>query len=153
MKSLWRSLGAVAAMAAALTGAPALAQQTGPEGMWGCEMTYTALDNSGNRTSGYVKKYMMGVYQGGAMEARGSTLGVGGQSEFQAQGQWQVQQNMFMAQAQGMEQSAFGTMPTMFIMMGQLASDGRTMSFTNETPDPSRSYIMDRSIFMCQRQG
>ncbi|MFD1252378.1 hypothetical protein DEVEQU_03737 [Devosia equisanguinis] len=127
---------------------PSLAQF---EGNWQCEMTYTELNQQGQRTSGYVKQYVMGVYPGGGMEAQGAYVGIGGQTQFQVQGQWKVDQGHFMAQAQGMQQSQFGTMPEMLIMLAQPGADGRTMSYNYEQRDPSGSYVMNRQLYACQR--
>ncbi len=151
MKSI--SLSLTSAVALALVALPASAQQANYEGVWGCQASYTALDNFGNRTGGYVQQFMMGVYQGGAVHINGSMTGISGQSSFETQGQWKIDQSVFFAQTQGMEQSAFGTMPTMVMVVAQMAPDGRTMGYTLENPDPTRSYITDRSIYLCERHG
>jgi hypothetical protein len=144
------------ALAAVLTAAgssAALAQNASPVGQWGCNMTFTELNQFGNRTSGYAQEYRIAVYQNGTFDVGGTTMGVSGYSQFQGQGQWQLQQNVFIAQGQAQEQSSFGIMPTMFMMLGTLSPDGGGMSFTNESPDPSGTYIMSRSHYLCQRQG
>lgn len=127
---------------------PSLAQF---EGTWTCEMTYTELNPHGQRTSGYVKQYRMGVYSGGGFEAQGNYVGIGGPTQFQVQGQWGVDQGHFMAQAQGMQQSQFGSMPELFVTLGLPGPDGSTMSYNHEQRDPSGSYVMNRQLYQCQR--
>jgi len=127
---------------------PAFAQL---EGSWQCEMTYTELNPQGQRTSGYVKQFVMGVYAGGGLEVQGSYTGIGGVTQFQVQGQWKVDQGHFMAQAQGMQQSQWGTMPEMFVMLGLPSPDGSSMSYNHEQRDPSGSYVMNRQLFACRR--
>jgi hypothetical protein len=144
-----------AIVAMLISAAPAHAQTFSQspqlEGTWQCEMTYTELNQQGQRTSGYVKQYMMGVYPGGGLEAQGNYVGIGGPTQFQVQGQWKFEQGHFIAQAQGMQQSQFGSMPELFMMMGQPGADGRTMSFSYEQPDPSGTYVMNRQLYACQR--
>lgn len=139
---------ALATLGLLAASAPSAAQF---EGTWQCEMSYTELDQQGQRTSGFVKQYRMGVYPGGGIEAQGSYTGIGGPTQFQVQGQWKVEQNHFIAEAQGMQQSQWGTMPEMFIMMGLPGPDGRTMSFSYEQRDPSGSYVTNRQLYACQR--
>jgi hypothetical protein len=95
-------IAAVATLALLMSTVPTFAQL---EGTWQCEMTYTELTPQGQRTSGYIKQYIMGVYAGGGLEVQGSYTGIGGLTQFQVQGQWKIDQGHFMAQAQGMQQS------------------------------------------------
>lgn len=147
MNKAFRIAAGVAAGLLAAT-APVLGQF---EGTWQCQMTYTELDQQGQRTSGYIKQYMMGVYAGGGLEAQGSYTGIGGATQLQVQGQWKVEQGHFMAQAQGMQQSQWGSMPEMFIMLGLPGPDGNTMSYNHEQRDASGSYVMNRQLYACQR--
>lgn len=142
------SIGLLAAAGLLAATYPALAQF---EGTWRCEMTYTEMNAQGQRTSGYVKQFMMNAYAGGGLDAQGSYMGIGGPTQFQVSGQWKVDQGHFMAQAQGMQQSQWGTMPEMFIMLALPGPDGRTMSFTYEQPDPSGRYVMNRQLYACER--
>ena len=141
-------IAAVATLALLMSTVPTFAQL---EGTWQCEMTYTELTPQGQRTSGYIKQYIMGVYAGGGLEVQGSYTGIGGLTQFQVQGQWQIDQGHFMAQAQGMQQSQWGTMPEMFVMLGLPSPDGSTMSYNHEQRDASGSYVMSRQLFACRR--
>ena len=72
-------IAAVATLALLMSTVPTFAQL---EGTWQCEMTYTELTPQGQRTSGYIKQYIMGVYAGGGLEVQGSYTGIGGLTQF-----------------------------------------------------------------------
>jgi hypothetical protein len=116
-------------------------------------MSYTELDRTGNRTSGHMQEYHLAVYPNGTFEVAGNTLGGVGATPFQGQGQWNMLGELFNGQASIQEQGMLGSIPIPFMMLANVAPDGRSMSFSNEQADPSRTYVMNRSIYYCDRRG
>lgn len=131
----------------------AYSQTQSAVGQWACQMTYTEFDQMGNRTSGFVKEYFLAVHANGAFEVAGNMLGAAGTTPFQGQGQWSMQGGLFSGQGPIQEQSMFGSMSNMFVMLANVAPDGRSMMFSNEQADPNRRYVMSRSIYACDRRG
>lgn len=131
--------------------AAAMAQTTSPVGQWACQMTYTELDRFGNRTSGFVREYMLGVFADGSYQAGGGQMAADGYSQFQSQGTWQLQGGQFVAR--GPEQSTGPyAVPSMFMLVSNLAPDGRSMLLNFEQPDPYGTYVMNRTNTYCERR-
>jgi hypothetical protein len=131
----------------------AYAQSQSPVGQWACQFSYTELDRTGNRTSGHMQEYVLAVYPNGTLEVAGNILGGVGATPFQGQGQWNMQGELFNGQAPVQQQDMFGSIPIPFMILANVAPDGRSMSLTNEQADPSRTYVMSRSITICDRRG
>jgi hypothetical protein len=144
------ALAAGLAAAAALTAGPAAAQVSPHVGQWACQMTYTELNPNGSRQSGWVRQFALAVYPNGQYQVQGTMAGAGGYSQFRSQGQWQSQGAQFMARGPEQSNDMMG-IPSMFIMVATL--NGGMMTSSYEQPDPSRSYVMNRSLTQCQRQG
>lgn len=131
---------------------PAGAQTASPAGQWACQFAYTEFDRFGNRTSGHVQEYGLAVHANGSFDVSGNTIGGIGATPFQGNGQWTDRQGYFHAQGQIIEQGPFGTMPMMFMVIATFTPDGAGMSSTNETRDPTNSYLMARANTLCQRR-
>ena len=129
---------------------PALAQQQ-YVGTWGCEFTYTEMNQFGQRTSGHTRQYLIAIYPNGSFEAQGQMGSAMGYQPFQSQGQWQVDEQSGKLMAQGQEYIGGMPSPGAFVMMGGVDPDG---AFRNayEQVDPSNSYVMNRQLYFCQRQ-
>jgi hypothetical protein len=138
-----------AAIAIGLTAASAVAQGGNSQfhGMWNCNMTYTELDQQGNRKSGFVRYWQIQVNANNTFQVQGYTPGVYGNDPFQSQGQWKVEQGYFAA-----EGPEFGpnVLPGMKFMMGGTIQNGE-LSQRYDMKDPSGTWVMNRSLSACQR--
>jgi hypothetical protein len=150
-RTSWAALTYCAITVVASSGT-AMAEQSKHPGQWACQMTYTDLDAQGNRTSGFTREYMLAIQPDGMFEAQGTTSGAAGNHQFYSQGQWQAQGDDL--SAQGMEQSddPYAIPGMMFVFAGTLQPDG-TMAYRYEQPDPNQQYIMNRTLYYCERRG
>lgn len=130
---------------------PALAQ-TSPVGLWACQMAYTEFNEQG-RTGGFIREYFMAVEANGTFRAEGQFAHGGtGVSPFAVQGDWRVGPTGLF-EAAGPEQSPMAAWaPIVFVVTGQISSDGTRMNVTEELPDPTSRYIMQRTINICERR-
>ncbi len=141
--------GAIALYCLALMTAPVLAQGAEYSGMWACQSAYDEFDQSGNRTGGFVREYMIALYPNQTFEAQGTRGDMNGYHPFQSQGNWYLEADRLMVQ--GPELSATSQIvPTSFVMIGQILQNG-AMAFTYEQPDSAQRYIMSRSNYLCER--
>lgn len=140
-----------AAIAFGLTATPAVAQGGNSQfhGMWSCNMTYTELDQQGNRKSGFARFYQIQINADSTFQVQGYTPGVYGNEPFQSQGQWKVDQGFFLAD--GPEYGP-NVLPGMKFIMGAQLQDGQLTS-RYEMKDPNGQWIMNRSLMQCQRGG
>lgn len=142
-----------AAVALLATALPQTATAQGSHaGQWACQMTYTELDPWGNRTSGFVRDYMMAIYPDGRFEAQGSLAGAAGVHQFCSQGQWQAQGADMIASGPEQSSDPFQMPGMQFVFTGTLQADG-SMSYRYEQADPSGRYLMIRTLYACQRRG
>jgi hypothetical protein len=131
------------------TAAPALAQSSPHVGQWSCQFSYTELNPDGSRQSGFVRQFQIALYPNGTYQAQGTMSGAAGHSQFRSQGQWRAQGQAVMAQGQEESTASMG-IPSIFGFTAIL-NPGGGMSASYEQPDPSRRYVMNRSITQCQR--
>ena len=136
----------------AFTGTGAVAQQGSPVGQWGCQFSYTELDQGGNRTSGYGREFIIALNPDGNYYTEGTEMGIGSTFQFRSQGQWQSQGNSVSAQGSEESNNPMGIPGMQFFFSATLEANDMLM-LTYEQPDPSQSYVMNRSITQCQRQG
>ncbi len=144
-KTTIAAIAAAVTAAASLSAAPAMAQQAFT-GMWNCQSTYTELNQQGGRTSGWSKQYQIIFNSNYTYQAQGQMAAANGYSQFRSQGNWQYQGNAIMAR--GPEQSSDGT-GLMFMFSATLQGGQLTMRY--EQPDPTGSWVMNRSLTQCQR--
>lgn len=119
----------------------------GPTGQWQCQMSFSEINQRGQRTSGFTQEFVMNVQQGGQFQAQGMLNAVPYPTQFQAQGQWRVQQGVF--GAQGMSNGPMGQSPWM--VAGQL--QGNVIQSNFESPSQFNRGGKARSIVMCQKAG
>lgn len=141
-------LGLVLALAVPVA---ATAQTAPPVGQWACQMSYTELDQFGNRKSGFVREYMLAVFADGSYQAGGTQAAADGYTQFQSQGTWQSQGGQFIAK--GPERSTgLYVGPSMFMLVSNLSPDGMSMLLNYEQPDPNGIYVMNRTNNYCERR-
>ena len=142
---------AIAALTVAICGfaQSAQAQQqfqgAGPTGQWQCQMSFSELNQRGQRTSGFTQEFTMNVQQNGQFYAQGMMNAVPYPTQFQSQGQWQVQGGMF--GAQGTSTGPMGQSP--WAVVGQL--QGNMIQANYQSPSQYNRGGTARSIVMCQK--
>jgi hypothetical protein len=122
-------------------------------GQWTCQTSYTELDQSGNRTSGYVQEFAMTVAPEGALSVGGTTLGAAGAVQFQGTGSWTLEKTFFNGKATIQDNSSFGSIPLDLYVLGTLEGSALRISSSNETRDPTGTYVAVRMHSVCERPG
>ena len=122
-------------------------QQPNPVGQWQCQMSFTELNQRGQRTSGFTQEFVLNVQQGGQFYSQGIMNAVPYPTQFQAQGQWMVQDGVFGAQGTGFD--GMSQMP--WAVAGQL--QGNMIQSNYESPSQYNRGGRARSIVLCQKSG
>ena len=150
MSAFGRVCGAAVALCAVLSTAAAAQQQQDYIGLWACQASYEIYDKAGNRTQGHNREYMLGIYANGQFEAQGTVLSAAGYNQIRSQGQWTLENGNIVAS--GPEVSDALNVPGMtFVHLAQVQG-GNVMIFSLKQPDPTQSYVANRSDIYCERR-
>ena len=145
-----RSASAIAT--ALILAGPATAQQQFI-GQWSCEFSYTEYNSYGNRTSGFTMAFAAAVQPDGSFYAQGQEQSIMGVSQFQAQGNWGVENGprgpLFSARGQMSGQN--GVSPFGFI--GFMGPDNQSLYHSQDIPNTQTGGILSRSSTGCVRTG
>jgi len=130
-----------------VTGVPVSAQTPEYTGIWACEFSYTEFNQRNERTAGHTRSFTLVVLPNGRFQATGTVSSIAGVAMFRSEGAWQIEDGHLVADG---PDSSFPGM--VFGFAGLLQPNGM-LAYQYEQRDPTNSYVMSRSNYLCNRLG
>lgn len=131
---------------------PATAQQTAHLGKWACQFTATEHDPAGNQIGGMLREFGIEFYANGTFEAYGTETEDGTTFEFQAEGSWDMLENVISASGPELSDVAVNAPDLTFTFSGALQPDG-SMTYRHDKIEPSMGHVTNRALSACQRRN